>query len=57
MGQVLKPDEVRWLLETYGDFAERFAFLALDLQASPPTLTYTQMEAWLALYHGKRCHL
>jgi hypothetical protein len=37
---------VRWLLETYGDFAERFAFLAQDLLASPPTLTYTEMDLW-----------
>ncbi|ADJ28834.1 tetratricopeptide TPR_2 repeat protein [Nitrosococcus watsonii C-113] len=56
-GQPLKPDEVRWLLDTYGDFAERFPWLAPALHASPPTLTYTQMEAWLALYHRKRCHL
>ncbi|MBC8115813.1 MAG: ATP-binding protein, partial [Candidatus Saccharimonas sp.] len=56
-GQPLKPDEVRWLLETYPDFATRFPFLADELRASPTTLTYTQMEAWLALYHRKRCHL
>ncbi|MEK6259418.1 MAG: tetratricopeptide repeat protein, partial [Planctomycetota bacterium] len=57
VGVRLKADEVRWLLETYPDFATRFPFLADELRASPPTLTYTQMEAWLALYHGKRCHL
>lgn len=56
-GQSLKPDEARWLRDTYGGFAERFPFLAPALQASPPTLTYTQVEAWLALYHDKRRHL
>ena len=57
LGQALKPDEVRWLLETYGDFAERFDISGAGPAGLPPTLTYTQMEASLALYHGKRCHL
>ncbi|EAR21585.1 tetratricopeptide repeat protein [Nitrococcus mobilis] len=56
-GQTLKPDELRWLLDSYDDFPARFPFLAPALHASPPALTYTQLEAWLALYHGKRCHL
>lgn len=57
MGNALKPDEVRWFMETYPDFVQRFPFLTDDLQASPPGLTYTQMEAWLAVYHERRCHL
>ncbi len=59
-GHPLKPDEVRWLLETYDDFPDRFPFLQADLNrhvANDPRLSYTQMEAWLALYHHKRCHL
>ncbi|MEN8260042.1 MAG: tetratricopeptide repeat protein [Pseudomonadota bacterium] len=56
-GQSVKADEVRWLLDTYGDFSERFSFLTEELAALPPTLPYTQMEVWLALYHRKRCHI
>lgn len=56
-GNALKPDEVRWLLHTYPGFGQRFPFLVHDLHASPPQLTYTQIEAWLALYHERRCHL
>ncbi|MEL6896009.1 MAG: tetratricopeptide repeat protein [Planctomycetota bacterium] len=57
VGAFVKADEVRWLLETYTDFATRFPFLAELLDAKAPTLSYTQMEAWLALYHRKRCQL
>lgn len=56
-GEPLKADEIRWLMATYSDFAQRFSFLGDQLADDPPTLTYTQMEAWLALYHNKRCHL
>jgi tetratricopeptide (TPR) repeat protein len=38
----------------YPDFAERLPVLAPFLQPGAPALSYTQWEAWLALYHGKR---
>lgn len=57
IGQLLKPDEVRWLLETYPSFTQRFDFLANELSSVPPSLSYTQLEVWLALFHGKRCHI
>ncbi|MCA9060699.1 MAG: hypothetical protein KDA85_19440 [Planctomycetaceae bacterium] len=55
-GAAVKQDEIRWLLETYPDFSERFSDLADELKQAPPDLTYTQLEAFLALYHRKRCH-
>jgi tetratricopeptide (TPR) repeat protein len=38
----------------YPDFAERLPVLAPFLQPGAPALSYTQWEAWLALYHRKR---
>ncbi|MBM83306.1 MAG: hypothetical protein CMJ78_22320 [Planctomycetaceae bacterium] len=56
-GSSVKLDEIRWLLETHPDFLERFEFLKDDCEAWPVTLSYTQIEAWLALYHGKRLQI
>lgn len=37
----------------YPDFAKRLPVLGRFLEAGAPSLSYTQWEAWLALYHGK----
>src|SRR5262249_41792591 len=37
----------------YPDFGEKLPPLASFLQQRVPSLSYTQWEAWLALYHGK----
>lgn len=55
-GEMIRPAERDWLLKTYRDFLIRLPFLTEDLQADPPTVSYTQMEAWLGIYHGKDVH-
>ena len=55
-GATVKPDELKWLRNTYPDLQQRLSVLAEDLNNSAPELSYTQLEAWLALYHGRRCH-
>ena len=57
--------ELAWLNEQYPDFfTTRFPFLNANREFAPRSaadpvdtraLTYTQMEAWLALYHKKPC--
>ena len=37
----------------YPDLGERLPVLAPFLEPDAPALSYTQWEAWLALYHGK----
>ena len=54
-GAPIKQPEIHWLLEEYPNFLQKFPELAEDLGMSPPALSYTQIEAWLALYHGKAC--
>lgn len=38
----------------YSDLGEKLPPLARFLQPGAAALSYTQWEAWLALYHGKR---
>jgi len=45
--------EVATLLATYPDFGARLPPLAAALRNTQPGLSYTQWEAYLALYHGK----
>lgn len=56
-GSAIKRDEANWLTAIYPDFAARFESLRSELETDVPTLAYTQMEAWLALYHHKRLHV
>jgi tetratricopeptide (TPR) repeat protein len=56
-GYAAKAAEVQWLLQRYPDFLARYPFLAEELNSPEPSLSYTQWEAWLALYHGCRCHI
>jgi hypothetical protein len=48
------PDQqsLDWLRKTYSDFGARFPELADLLDTPARTLSLTQWEAWLALYHG-----
>ena len=39
--------------QRYPDFAKLLPVLQTSLQPDAPALSYTQWEAWLALYHGK----
>ena len=42
------------LKRKYSDLAERFPVLATSINTGVPPLSYTQWEAYLALYHGIR---
>jgi tetratricopeptide (TPR) repeat protein len=53
-GALALPPSVAWLRDRYPDLGQRFPALAPYLVSDGPLLPYTQWEAWLALYHGKR---
>lgn len=50
MAQAPSLDVIR---SRYPDFAERLPAVGPNLTPGGPPLSYTQWEAWLALYHGK----
>ncbi len=52
-GSWAKPPSVAAILQRYPDFTSRFPMLKPFLEPDGPVLSYTQLEAWLALYHGK----
>jgi hypothetical protein len=52
-GAMAKPPSVAAIASRYPDMGSRFP-LAEFLQPDGPTLSYTQWEAWLALWHGKK---
>lgn len=52
-GAMAQPRSVEYLRDTYPDFADRFPVLRAYLLPSGLALSYTQWEAWLALYHRK----
>src|SRR5258708_9963571 len=52
-GAPAQPPSVAVIRQRYPDFAKRFAVLKPFLKAKAPALSYTQWEAWLALYHGR----
>ncbi len=52
-GSVPEAAAVAALLSTYNDFADRLPPLADALAKSQPDFSYTQWEAYLAIYHGK----
>lgn len=56
-GHAAKRAEIDWLLTRYPDFLKKFPFLADELQAAVPAISYTQLEAWLALFHGRDCYI
>jgi WD40 repeat protein len=53
-GAPAQPPSVTAIRQAYPDFNKRLPFLSPFLQSDGPALPYTQWEAWLALYHGKR---
>ncbi len=52
-GATAQPPSVAWIRQRYPDFGTRLAPIAGFLMADSPSLSYTQWEAWLALYHRK----
>ena len=52
-GASAQPSSRTLIRERYPDFAARLPALAGLLEDGAPALSYTQWEAWLALYHGK----
>ncbi|MBS0551988.1 MAG: DUF4062 domain-containing protein, partial [Proteobacteria bacterium] len=53
-GAMAQPPSVAVIRERYTDFVQRLPELAPFLEAGGPPLSYTQWEAWLALYHRRR---
>jgi Domain of unknown function (DUF4062) len=52
-GAPAQPPSVAVIRERYSDLPERLPVLGPFLAADAPALSYTQWEAWLALYHRK----
>jgi hypothetical protein len=52
-GAMASPSAVAAIKERYPDLATRFPPLAETVSTGAPALSYTQWEAFLALYHGK----
>ncbi len=48
---------VQTICKCYPDLLQRLPALADALGADPPTISYTQWEAYLAIYHAKRLHI
>ena len=55
-GAMAKPQSVAAIAARYPELASRLP-LAEFLQADGPSLSYTQWEAWLALWHGKKLYI
>ena len=53
-GALAQAPSLTWIQSRYPDLAQRFPPLSPCLQPGAPALSYTQWEAWLALYHRKR---
>lgn len=52
-GDLAQAPSVAVIRQRYPDFDKRLPPLGPFLQLEGPALSYTQWEAWLALYHGK----
>jgi len=53
-GSSAGPPHVQALADRYANLADKVPGLARNLGPDATPLSYTQWEAWLALYHGKR---
>ena len=53
-GAAAQPPSVAVIRQRYPDLVERLPPLEPFLEPQAPALSYTQWEAWLALYHPKR---
>ena len=56
-GSTPASKEVAALLKRYADFSQRIPCLKDGLEANPPEFSYTQWEAWLAIYHNVPCYV
>ena len=52
-GALAQAPSLTLIRSRYSDLGEKLPSLAPFLQPGAPALSYTQWEAWLALYHGK----
>lgn len=52
-GSWAKPESLHILRSRYGDLSNRLPPLTASLESGEPPLSYTQWEAYLAVYHGK----
>ena len=52
-GAMAQAPSVAVIRQRYPDFAQRVPALGPFLAPGAPAVSYTQWEAWLALYHGK----
>ncbi|MCQ8127993.1 DUF4062 domain-containing protein [Methylomonas rivi] len=52
-GALAQAPSLQLIRKRYPDMAERLPPLKPCLEPNGPALSYTQWEAWLALYHGK----
>jgi hypothetical protein len=52
-GALAQPSSVAVIRERYPDFDKRLPVVSHFLQPDAPALSYTEWEAWLALYHRK----
>jgi tetratricopeptide (TPR) repeat protein len=55
-GAMAKPQSVAAIAQRYPELGSRYP-LAEFLQPDGPSLSYTQWEAWLALWHGKKLYI
>lgn len=52
-GALAQPPSIAAIRQKYPDFTERLPEVARFLEPGAPALSYTQWEAWLALYHRR----
>jgi hypothetical protein len=53
-GAWANPADVEYVKKLYPDFGDRLPSLKSAIATGTPRLSYTQWEAYLAVYHGKR---
>lgn len=56
-GAFVSRAQVAWLLQTYPKFLDKFPFLTGALLEDPIKISYTQLEAWIAIYHEVKIYL
>jgi hypothetical protein len=50
-GSPAQPESLEWLKQHHPRFTDRFPQLQAELKSPAPTISYTQWEAYLAIYH------
>lgn len=56
-GAIPKVHAVRTLLDRYPDMPSKLPVLTDALSQPDPRISYTQWEAWLAIYHARKTHI